>query len=252
MDPMVPASIHSIPQKYNLPSRMWKSVFLLLFERLSQALPDPSNNESRTLHHVDATEDSESATGSVVDHLTDFVYYAYTFCTQLLEQQSLSAFRETWIEHLGDIARYRMMIAKVSRQISHVTETSPTSGKLLRSLLEDSQGNDRPNEPTQQGVEAKGTPRKQLVARKDRKKGFPGMPSKLGEDLEIADTPGNSIGTAALDDWELIEQDIWRTVSQEWYFLGLSETPGTGRLHHHLAMITEDDPLRTLYHYSKR
>lgn len=254
MDPMVPASIHSVPQKYNLPNRMWNSAFLLLFEHLLSALRSPADTETfQSVPLIDATNQADSAIGNVVDHLTDFVYYAYTFYTQLLEQQSLSAFRGTWIEHLGDIARYRMAIAEVSGRLPPASGLPKVSapGNSLRSLFESVEHDAEPRATLQDTADRDQIPQKQLVSRKDRKKGFPGMPVKLGEDLELADTPGNSIGAAALDDWELVEHEIWRTVSQDWYFLGLSETPGTGRLHHHLALLAEDDELRALYHYSK-
>lgn len=255
MDPMVPASIHSIPQKYNLPGRMWKSAFMLLFERLRSALPDPESRETSSVGTVDSNANGEPSTfGSVLEHIVDFVYYAYTFYTQLLEQQSLQAFRGTWIEHLGDIARYRMSIADISSRVPSVPieVKSNTSGQSLRNLLEGTDCNATSIGEGQRDVDHDRNPRKQLITRKDRKKGFPGIPAKLPEDLELADTPGNSIGAAALDDWELVEHDIWRTVAQDWYFLGLNETPGTGRLHHRLAMMAQEDELRALYHYSKR
>lgn len=247
MDPMIPASIHSIPQKYNLPSRMWKSAFLLLLNRLRHALPDGTERSDNTPEHV----------GNVLDHLTDFVYYAYTFYTQLLEQQSLSAFRGTWIEQLGDIARFRMAVSELPIQPqsnTYAINSLPTSPKSLKPLLDGFEGEEASLPPPQPEFDKSpgAVPRKQLVSRKDRKKGFPGIPAKLAEDMEVADTPGNSIGAAALDDWELVEHETWKNVAQDWYFLGLSETPGTGRLHHHLAAIAHDDDLRALYHYSKR
>lgn len=251
MDPMVPASIHSIPQKYNLPSRMWKSAFLLLFERLRHALPASENG--RGGQSFGGAEDTHP-TGNVTDHLTDFVYYAYTFYTQLLEQQSLSSFRGTWIEQLGDIARYRMTVAEVSGQIPMVGEkaTLSDSGHSLKELLEGEDAEETGSPHAKENSLQK-TPKKQLVSRKDRKKGFAGMPTKVGQHMEVADTPGNSIGAAALDDWELVEHETWRAVARDWYFLGLSETPGTGRLHHHLALLAEEgDDLRTLYHCCKR
>lgn len=255
MDPMVPASIHSIPQKYNLPGRMWKSAFFLLLERLQSALSQHTSEDTSSVEILHSGTDGGLATCSdLLDHVVDFVHYAYAFYTQLLEQQSLQVFRGTWIEHLGDVARYRMSVAEIASKMPPTIGKAKTStnASSLGSLLEGDEHNAILNGEVKREVEYEQTPKKQLITRKDRKKGFPGLPAKLPEDLELADTPGNSIGAAALDDWELIEQDIWRTVAQEWYFLGLSETPGTGRLHHHLATIAQDDELRALYHYAKR
>lgn len=254
MDPMIPPSLHSIPQKYNLPARMWKSAFLLLFERLRHALPLGKNDSTKSEGHNADTEDS----ASVFDHLVDFVYYAYTFYTQLLEQQSLCGFRGTWIEQLGDIARFRMDVAELSGHIPANTysnrASSISSSISLRALLEDLDHDEAalPPPANDDNRDHSATPKKQLISRKDRKKGFPGMPVKIAEDMEVADAPGNSIGAAALDDWEVVEHETWRMVAQEWYFIGLSETPGTGRLHHHLALMAQNDELRALYHYSKR
>ena len=39
------------------------------------------------------------------------VYYAYTFYTGLLEEQTLRQFRAGWLEALGDLARYCMAVA---------------------------------------------------------------------------------------------------------------------------------------------
>lgn len=249
MDPMVPASIHSIPQKYNLPSRMWNSAFLILFERMRFALLQSTEERESDEHDQEATP-----SGNVLDHLTDFVYYAYTLYTQLLEQQTLSAFRGTWIEQLGDVAQYRLALAGLASKKPRANGpvTLGSSGSSLKSVLDNADREDNASERMRMEPGNDRIPRKQLVSRKDRKKGFPGMPAKLDEDLELAEAPGNSIGAAALDDWDLVESDIWRTVAREWYFLGLAETPGTGRLHHHLAVISEGDELRALYHFSKR
>ena len=90
-DPLVPSSLHQLTQKYNIPSRLWQTAFHLMLERLRLAY---------LAQHPAA-----------LDLLTDFVYDAYKFYTDLLEDQYLSSFRAAWIEGLGDLARYRMAIA---------------------------------------------------------------------------------------------------------------------------------------------
>jgi protein SMG6 len=251
LDPMLPASIHTIPQKYNLPNRLWKIAFQLLFERFRAALavkPTEPTASSKLSAGV-----ASDLSNSALDHLIDFSYYAYTFYTQLLEQQSLTTYRATWIEQLGDIALYRMEAAKLAGSLassnSLMSPVSPTAGTSLKDLLDRVDGQELSHHDGN-GADKQEAVKKQLVSRKDRKKGFPGM-AKLGDELEVADPPGNSIGIAALDDWELAEVDIWQTVARDWYFLGLNETPGTGRLHYHLASISEGDELRTLFHLTK-
>jgi hypothetical protein len=43
-----------------------------------------------------------------LDHMLAFVYLAYSMMALLME--SVPSFEETWIECLGDLARYRMAI----------------------------------------------------------------------------------------------------------------------------------------------
>ena len=40
----------------------------------------------------------------------EFIYYAYTFYTNLFEENNLAAFRSGWVESLGDIARYNVAV----------------------------------------------------------------------------------------------------------------------------------------------
>jgi hypothetical protein len=43
-------------------------------------------------------------------HLQDLIYYAYTFYTGLLEEQTLRTFRTGWIEVIGGLAHYRLAL----------------------------------------------------------------------------------------------------------------------------------------------
>ncbi|GAA96454.1 uncharacterized protein L969DRAFT_74677 [Mixia osmundae IAM 14324] len=94
LDPRMPASLQSLPQKYNIATRLWQTAFHALLERMRSALPHSKNDDS-----------------NVLEHLTEFIYFAYTFYTNLLEEQALAVFRSSWLEQLGDLARYRMAIA---------------------------------------------------------------------------------------------------------------------------------------------
>ena len=46
-----------------------------------------------------------------MEHLQDFIYYAYIFYTGLLEEPTLVSFKSGWLEALGDLAWYRMAVA---------------------------------------------------------------------------------------------------------------------------------------------
>ena len=76
------------------------------------------------------------------------------------------------------------------------------------------------------------------------------MPDARIDDDDEGAQGGASVGEAALDDWDLEEADIWRATARDWYAKGIAETPGTGRLHHHLGLLARPhDDLRALYHF---
>nr|XP_019046379.1 hypothetical protein I302_05123 [Kwoniella bestiolae CBS 10118]OCF25309.1 hypothetical protein I302_05123 [Kwoniella bestiolae CBS 10118] len=122
-DPLVPSSYHQLSVKYNIPSRLWQTGFHLLLERLRYAWMSGSNQST------------------ALDLLTDVVYDAYRFYSELLENQALSNFRTAWIEALGDLARYRMAIA------SHVQDpplSSSGKDRLGRIDMPDSPDEEKP------------------------------------------------------------------------------------------------------------
>jgi protein SMG6 len=202
LDPRLPASLHSLPQRYNIPSRLWQTGFHQLLERMRHAIvstpPTPSNNLS------------DSSPTNVLEHLIEFIQYAYGHYSQLFEDPSVAVFRAAWIEQLGDLARYRMAVAGLASRVSAAQSfsASHSNGGVLP---------------------------------------LPASPERPPRPAEQA-----SIGVPALNDWDLEEQETWRVMARDWYGQGVAETPGTGRLHHHLALLSKGDELRGLYHYSKR
>ncbi|GLI74867.1 hypothetical protein PoHVEF18_003116 [Penicillium ochrochloron] len=76
--------LKKLADKYAMPARMWRYGIHSFLELLRQKLP-----------------------GSL-DYMLNFIYLAYSMMTLLLE--SVDAFSETWIECLGDLARYRMAV----------------------------------------------------------------------------------------------------------------------------------------------
>ncbi|OQD73360.1 hypothetical protein PENDEC_c015G02968 [Penicillium decumbens] len=73
-----------LAEKYAMPARMWRYGIHSFLELLRQKLPES------------------------LDYMLNFINIAYCMMTLLLE--SVSAFRDTWIECLGDLARYRMAV----------------------------------------------------------------------------------------------------------------------------------------------
>ena len=67
-----------------MPARMWRHGIHSFLELLRNRLPDS------------------------LEHMLSFVYLAY--CMMVLLMESVPSFLETWIECLGDLARYRMAI----------------------------------------------------------------------------------------------------------------------------------------------
>ena len=73
-----------LADKYAMPARMWRYGIHSFLELLRQKLPES------------------------LDYMLNFINLAYSMMTLLLE--TVSAFRDTWIECLGDLARYRMAV----------------------------------------------------------------------------------------------------------------------------------------------
>lgn len=192
-----------MPQKYNTPIRLWQNAFHLLLERLRLALDGPSPPKGLVAHET------------MLDHLVDFIQYAYVFYTTLLEEPSMSVFRSIWLEQLGDLARYRVAVAGLVDRLTSATV-----------------------EPGHELVEG----RVEHLPADDTSR-----PKTKNESADVA-----SIGEAALGDWDVDEAEIWRKTAIDWYGKGLAETPGAGRLHYNLAALSDGDALRYLYHCCRR
>ncbi|CAI7617585.1 unnamed protein product [Penicillium discolor] len=112
--------LKELAQKYAMPARMWRYGVHSFLELLRQKLP-----------------------GSM-EYMLDFIYLSYSMITLLLE--SVPYFKETWIECLGDLARYRMAVeefdkkdrelwAGVSRYwYNQDAERSPENGRIQHHL----------------------------------------------------------------------------------------------------------------------
>lgn len=193
--PNVPVGLRNIPVKYNIIMRLWTYAFNKPLESLRRA-------------------SFQSAVAR--EHLQDFMYYAYTFYSMLLEERDLDGYKAGWLEALGDLARYRMAIAAMTNSANAVAsgEFVPVSQEAL------------PADDMEESV------------------------------ARIDDSPGPSVGVAAARALEVEpEKERWRCIAREWYAAGLADTPGAGKLHHHLGLLSRDaeaEELRAVYHFVKR
>ena len=214
--PSVPASLRNIPTKYNIIVRLWTYAFHKLLESLRRA---------------------SFSSPLALEHLQDFIYYAYTFYTGLLEEPTLNPFKSGWLEALGDLARYRMAVAAmvsggVGGQGGLTTQAVSEAAETL------STGESQPQSKSPGGSNGS------VKSVSD----FPAA--------RIDDSPSPSIGLAAarLLDVEP-EKERWRNIARDWFAMGLAEQPGTGKLHHHLGLLSrevEGEDLRGVYHFVKR
>ena len=214
--PSVPASLRNIPTKYNIIIRLWTYAFHKLLESLRRA---------------------SFTSPLALEHLQDFIYYAYTFYTGLLEEPTLSSFKGGWLEALGDLARYRMAVAAM------------VTGNMGNGLA-----------LTADAVSRAAAAAAAAAAADDTAQTTPAVSgSKSNSDVPAAridESPSPSVGLAAarLLDVEP-EKERWRGIARDWYAAGLVDTPGTGKLHHHLGLLSrevEGEELRGVYHFVKR
>lgn len=90
--PSVPASLRNIPEKYCIIMRFWTYGFHRLLENLRRSAHDS---------HI------------ALEHLQDFIYFAYVFYASLCEEHNLAVYRTAWLEGLCDLATYRMAVAAI-------------------------------------------------------------------------------------------------------------------------------------------
>jgi hypothetical protein len=211
--PSVPASLRVIPTKYNIIIRLWSHAFHKLLEALRRA---------------------SFSSPLALEHLQDFIYYAYTFYTGLLEEPTLRSFRSGWLEALGDLARYRMAVAAMvtNNQLKGSALTTDAVSKAAAASKDD-----------------------ELVAAKSKSQ----MSVKSSSDrlaARIDESPSPSVGIVAARMMDVEpEKQRWRSIAKEWYAQGLADTPGTGKLHHHLGLLSrevDNEELRAVYHFVKR
>ena len=118
--PSASPALSKLAAKYAMPARMWRHGIHAFLEVLRHRLPES------------------------LDHMLAFIYIAYSMMALLYE--TVSTFEDTWVECLGDLARYRMAIedddirdrevwSGVARfWYSKAADKSPNVGRLYHHL----------------------------------------------------------------------------------------------------------------------
>ncbi|KAF7777504.1 hypothetical protein Agabi119p4_3576 [Agaricus bisporus var. burnettii] len=214
--PSVPASLKHVPTKYNIVVRLWTHGFYKLLESLRR-----SCFTSRL----------------ALELLQEFIYYSYTFYIGLVEDPTLNSFRSGWLEALGDLARYRMIVATMLE-----SGMGTKGSRLTTSAL---QAADEMNRVNGLDVPVIGTANGNSTGQKSFSNAHAGR---------VASQPP-SVGVAAARLLEVEpDRERWRSIARDWYATGLFEQPGTGKLHHHLGLLyreVESEEMRGVYHFVK-
>jgi len=277
--PNLPASFAALPQNYNIATRIWATAIHSYLEQVRHALPFASPQG------LPASCDKRGVVrqAALLDHLEEFIYFAYAYYSNLHEAETFARFRTVWLENLGDLARYRMAVATFrlalaaweakekeatrerDRLVAHEAPDSPSlepssqsggGGLQLSSAaavaaysrIDDEDEPDDGGDEADSADEHASAPRVK-VKRQRAQHQDGGVRGGQGA-RRVFEAP--SIGEAALGDWVLEEKETWRETARGWYAKGLAEVPGTGRLHHHLGLLSRNrEDLEGLYHLAK-
>ncbi|KAI6793538.1 hypothetical protein KC361_g6101 [Hortaea werneckii] len=117
--PFATDELKALPARYCMPARMWKHAIHSFLEVLRHRRPDSH------------------------EYMLAFVYLTYQMMALLLE--TVPSFEDTWVECLGDLARYRMAIEEDRDLYSHwagvaslwyikATDKHPEAGRLYHHL----------------------------------------------------------------------------------------------------------------------
>ncbi|KAI7538087.1 hypothetical protein KC331_g10561 [Hortaea werneckii] len=117
--PLATDELKTLPARYCMPARMWKHAIHSFLEVLRHRRPDSH------------------------EYMLAFVYLTYQMMALLLE--TVPSFEDTWVECLGDLARYRMAIEEDRDLYSHwagvasswyikATDKHPEAGRLYHHL----------------------------------------------------------------------------------------------------------------------
>ncbi|KAF7347165.1 PINc domain-containing protein [Mycena venus] len=212
--PSVPASLRNIPIKYNIVIRLWTFAFHTLLESLRRA---------------------SFTSVLALEHLQDFIYYAYTFYTGLLEEPTLNPFKSCWLEALGDLARYKMAVAAM------VVSGAESENALTADNVYAAGTSADPTKPAADLLPPPAAPAPKSVS---------DAPA-----ARIDDSPPPGIGFVAAQLLDVRpERELWRCIARDWYHVAIADEPTHGKMHHHLGLLCQEverEELRGVYHFYK-
>lgn len=171
----------------------------------------------------------------------------------------MSAFRSGWLEALGDLARYRMAVSAL------VEGTTHASGTLTFSAIRKAAASNGLHPNTAQLGMPNASAASDLLAAHSSNQASPTPAARIDDD--DASPPSShggfgqnvpSVGIIAARMMELEpEKEQWRLIARQWFARGLAKTPGAGKLHHHLGLLSREkdgneEELRGMYHFIKR
>ncbi len=151
----------------------------------------------------------------------------------------LRSFKTAWIESLGDLARYRMAVAGLNAALNAKNREG-----FIRNKTRGQNGS----------ASNAAAPKQKRIDDSDDEGDDAASDAKYRRARERNEIAADraSIGSDALGDWELEEKETWRITARDWYAQALTEVPGTGRLHHHLGVLSRSEELLALHHFCRR
>lgn len=196
-----------------------------------------------------ATDDHgvrESVAPSLLEVYVDFVIFAYRFYADLLVETALPhTWLPAWHEALGRLALRRTEVLQVQQECIGKPVAVLGDGRASKHIVKDKHKN-ASRSATDKSKQKAGILRSPAVLNAKNN----GRSELLGD----VDSPaGNSIGTAALDDWVLREEETWRKIAREWFFRAVHVQPSNGPVH---ALLVDTCPpeasLQRFYHAFRR
>ncbi|PIL23779.1 hypothetical protein GSI_13529 [Ganoderma sinense ZZ0214-1] len=240
--PTVPASLKNIPQKYNLIIRLWSHAFYHLLESLRHAARPPTTSLV------------------ALEYLQQFLNYAYVFYGGLIEEQNFTQYRGAFLEALGDLSRYWMAVSALLEGTHSSSNTLTVSAVATNNLL--SSNTPRPLSPNPPATDLPSNAVSPTPARIDDSPQSSEAEMPLGAEAVAGVTgiPMHNIPSVGQEAARLMELDSdkerWRQVAKDWFARGLAITPNSGKLQHHLGLLSRDrdgtdEELRGVYHFVK-
>ncbi|EPE25308.1 TPR-like protein [Glarea lozoyensis ATCC 20868] len=203
--PSASPALRRLASKYAMPARMWRHGIHSFLELLRHRLP------------------------ASLDHMLAFIYLAYSMMALLYE--TVPAFKDTWIECLGDLGRYRMAI-----EDDDIGDGEAWSGvaRLLRNRL--------PASPEHMLAFI-------YLAYSMMALVYEPVPAFENTWIECLGDLGRY--RMAIEDDDIRDRELWSGLTRHCYSTASDKVPTTGRLYHYLAILARPNALQQLFYYAK-